>query len=392
MKISVVTGSRADFGLLSPVMRHIQNSSNTELQTIVTGSHLSPVFGSTAREITAAGFEIDWTLPQMNSADTGRDVALQIGAGIPASIEALEALAPDAVVLLGDRYELLATAIACFFLGIPIVHLHGGEVTYGAFDDAVRHIVSRLAHVHAVAAPEYGERLVRAGEDPNSVHVVGGLGVDLVSTIDRMSLEQIQAQLQIEVLAPLLLVTYHPVTGVSHDTEDEVSNLISALGAFPEATVIFTVSNGDPEHALIMEATENAVCANANWHMFRSLGSPLYLSLMAHASAVVGNSSSGLLEAPALGVPSVNIGPRQEGRLQAQNVISCASDRDSIVDAIKLALAAPTGEPSATEQNPYGVPGAAAKIADLIGSIEFDNLPPKRYFDGLGREESAVGP
>ena len=381
MKVAVVTGTRAEFGLLAPLMHKIESSEKLDLQLIVTGAHLLAEFGSTVDEIRAEGFTIDRKVPDITSALTGQEVARQVGAGVIAFTDALGELAPDVVVLLGDRYELLAAATAAFFLGIPIVHVHGGEVTQGAFDDAIRHAISRFARVHAVAAPEYAERLIRAGEQPDSVHVVGGLGVDALANVHRLPRHELEAELGIRLGDPLFLVTYHPVTAAAHDTKSEIASLVAALEAFPEATVVFTLPNADPEHEIIAGALEGAALEHDRWHLFSSLGTRNYVSLLSEAAVVVGNSSSGLLEAPSLEVPTVNIGPRQDGRLAAQSVLSCGTNQEEIEENITRAISREFADSIRGMQSPYGMPGAPDRIIALLESIPFDTLVEKVYYD-----------
>ena len=380
-KIAVVTGTRAEYGLLAPVMHKIKASSSLELQVIVTGAHLLAEFGLTVEDIVEEGFVVNRSIPEISSASTGAEVAQQVGAGVIAFTAAFGELAPDALVLLGDRYELLAAATAAYFLAIPIVHLHGGEVTQGAFDDAIRHTISQFARVHAVAAPEYAERLIRAGAQPDSVHVVGGLGVDSVHSADNLTKNELEAALGIVLEGPLLLVTYHPVTAGKHDTETEIQSLFSALGSFPEATVVFTLPNADPEHDVIAKALQEVVKGKEDWHLFSSLGATTYLSLLTQASAVVGNSSSGLTEAPILRVPTVNIGPRQDGRLKARTVLSCGTGQAEIEEAIVQALSHDFMESLIGVESPYGTAGATDRVLALLESTAFDTLDQKKYYD-----------
>ncbi|MDA8900962.1 UDP-N-acetylglucosamine 2-epimerase [Pontimonas sp.] len=370
----VVTGTRAEYGLLAPLMGKIKKSPSLELKVVVTGAHLLSEFGLTANDIVNDGFTIDRLIPEISSAGSGGEVARQVGSGIVAFAEALEDLAPDAVVVLGDRYELLAAATAAFFLEIPIVHLHGGEVTHGAFDDAIRHTISQFARVHAVAAPEYAETLIRAGVDAHSVHVVGGLGVDFLHSVEKLTRVELEAELGVHLGDPLLLVTYHPVTAAQHDTEAEIQSLFAALAEVPEATVIFTLPNADPEHSVIVEALQKVVLAKEKWYLFSSLGSRKYLSLLSHASAVVGNSSSGLMEAPALGVPTVNIGPRQDGRLEARSVLSCGTSETEISAKIKQACSISFRQSLEGMKNPYGQAGATNMVLALLESTDFGSL------------------
>ena len=380
-KIAVVTGTRAEYGLLAPVMHKISASSTLELQVVVTGAHLLVEFGLTVEDIVEEGFVVNRSIPEISSASTGAEVAKQVGAGVTAFTVAFEELAPDAILLLGDRYELLAAATAAYFLAIPIVHLHGGEVTQGAFDDAIRHTISQFARVHAVAAPEYAERLIRAGAQPDSVHVVGGLGVDSLYSANKLTKNELEAALGIVLEGPLLLVTYHPVTAAKHDTETEIQSLFSALGSFPQATVVFTLPNADPEHDVIAKALQEVVKGKENWHLFSSLGATTYLSLLTQASAVVGNSSSGLTEAPILRVPTVNIGPRQDGRLKARTVLSCGTGQAEIEEAIVQALSHDFMESLIGVESPYGTAGATDRVLALLESAAFDTLDQKKYYD-----------
>lgn len=377
----MVTGSRAEYGLLEPLLHKIEASHALELQLIVTGAHLLPEFGLTVVDIRQAGFKIDRLISEITSAGSGADVSRQIGEGTIAFTGALESLAPDAVLLVGDRYELLAPTLASFFLNIPIVHVHGGEITNGAFDDAIRHVISKFSQLHAVAAPEYAARLIRAGENPDSVAVVGGLGVDAVGNYEKLTVDQLEAELGIPLGSRLLLVTYHPVTAAEHDTMAEIRNLLAALSSFPEMTVIFTLPNADPENKLITEALTAATSKNKKWHVFSALGAQKYLSLLSHASAVVGNSSSGLLEAPALRVPTVNIGPRQDGRIQAPSVLTCGTSRGEIEAAISRVTTAEFLASFEGMESPYGGVGASDKIIRLLETTVFDKLRYKNYWD-----------
>ena len=372
--VAVVTGTRAEFGLLAPLMKKIRSSSSLNLQVIATGTHLLPEFGMTKNEITQMGFTIDWEVSEIMRALTPNDAARQVGFGIVGFTEAFQSLSPDVVTLLGDRYELLAAATAAFFLGVPIVHLHGGESTQGAFDDAIRHAISQFSSLHAVAADEYADRVIRAGAAPKDVYVVGGFGIDSIHHAKRLTRLELESDLGISMSEPLFLVTYHPVTSGPHDTLAETEALVHALESFPEATVVFTSPNADPEHHVIREVIQSNVRFNPNWHFFDSLGSEKYLSLVAEASVIVGNSSSGLMEAPALGVPTVNIGPRQAGRLMAGSVLCCDPNEAEIARSILRACSPDFQESFGDMENPYGKPGASSTVLNLLESADFDSL------------------
>jgi len=322
MKICVVTGTRAEFGLLEELMALIRDSTKLTLQTVVTGAHLLEKLGHTVDDIVSAGFSIEATVSEITKAETSADVAQQVGHGIQGFTLALTELKPDAIVILGDRYEMLAAATAAFFLTIPIVHIHGGEVTEGAFDEGIRHVITKFAQIHCVAAPEYKRRVVQLGESPDRVHVVGGLGVDQIQRTTLLDEGDLEAQLDVSLSDTVFLVTYHPETAGHRSVANDVRELVLALEAFPEATVVFTLPNADPGHQVVTQLFEESVRRHpGRWHLFSSLGRVRYLSLAHHADVVIGNSSSGLLEMPSLKKPTVNIGNRQSGRLSASSVV-----------------------------------------------------------------------
>lgn len=382
MKIAAVTATRAEFGILSDLLCGIHKSSYLELKLIVTGTHLLEEFGDTVRYIQSAGIPISYTVNEITHAHTDLEVANQVGAGIGGFAKALSEIEPDMIVILGDRYEMLAASIASFFLGIPILHIHGGEVTEGAFDDSIRHTITKLASLHCVAHETYARRVIQLGEHPDSVHVVGGLGADGLSRATLKSRENLERDLKIKISDPLLLVTQHPVTSGPRDTLLEATELIHALNHFEEATVIFTMPNADPEHRVLEEIFRSAVeHRRERWYFFESLGQLNYWSLMAKASAVVGNSSSGILEAPSLGVPTVNIGNRQKGRIFAPSVVACESTSDSIVATLRLVLTPSFRESLGDSESPFSKSGSAGRILSIIESAETQKWPKKKFYD-----------
>ena len=382
MKIAVVTGTRAEFGLLSGLMKMIKGSAKLELQVIVTGTHLLPDFGNTVDAIANAGFKIDAEVRAITHAETGVDVARQIGAGTTEFTDTFCSLGPDAVVLLGDRYEMLAGAIAGFFLEIPIVHIHGGEVTNGAFDDTIRHAITKFASVHCVAHEDYAARVIQLGEQPDAVVVVGALGVDQLSSTALYTREQLEQNLGITLRDPIFLVTYHPVTSGESDALTEVSALVAALEATTEATVIVTMPNADPDHQVISEVLRSAASRHAErWLFSQSLGQVNYWSVMALATAVVGNSSSGILEAPSLHTATINVGPRQDGRILARSVVSCAATEASISEALRSVISQEFRDSLSAVGNPLGGPGAAIKILEVLENLSPGNLRGKVFFD-----------
>jgi UDP-hydrolysing UDP-N-acetyl-D-glucosamine 2-epimerase len=389
MKIAVVTGTRAEFGLLSGLMTLIADSPQLDLQVIVTGTHLLPEFGHTVEAIAGAGFQIAAEVRGITHANTGADVGRQVGAGTSEFTDTFASLSPGVVVLLGDRYEMLAAAIAAFFLEIPIVHVHGGEVTHGAFDDTIRHAITKFSSVHCVAHEDYAARVIQLGEQPGTVHVVGALGIDQLSSTALKTREELEQHLGIALGDRVFLVTYHPVTSGESDALSEVSELVAALEAIPEATVIVTMPNADPDHHVIVDVLREAASRHpGQWLFSESLGQTNYWSVMALATAVVGNSSSGILEAPSFSTPTVNIGPRQDGRIFAESVVSCAPSEPSILSALQRVMSAEFRDSLGTVTNPLGGPGAAHRILATIENLSPDTLNNKLFHDLPGPKRS----
>lgn len=382
MKVAAVTATRAEFGLLAGLLKEIHGSPQFELQLIVTGTHLLEEFGHTVQEIHSAGIPISRTVHEISHADTGLDVANQVGAGIMSFSRALSELEPDIIVILGDRYEMLAASVAAFFLAIPILHIHGGEVTEGAFDDSIRHAITKLASIHCVAHEDYRRRVIQMGEHPDTVHVVGALGADEISKAQLKPRDVLQKELGFEFGGTMLLVTQHPVTVGPRDTHAETVELINALSMFSDATVVFTMPNADPEHRTIENLIKRAVSERqSRWYFFESLGQTNYWSLMAQASAVVGNSSSGILEAPLFRVPTVNIGDRQKGRIHASSVVDCDSTADSIAAKVRIVLQPSFRDGLTTQTYPFGGPGAVERILAAMTAVSPKALPRKVFCD-----------
>jgi UDP-hydrolysing UDP-N-acetyl-D-glucosamine 2-epimerase len=390
MKIAVVTGTRAEFGLLSGLMTLIDDSPKLDLQVVVTGTHLLPEFGHTVDAIRGAGFQIAAEVRAITHANTGADVGRQVGAGTSEFTDTFNSLSPDVAVLLGDRYEMLAAAIAALFLEIPIVHIHGGEVTHGAFDDTIRHAITKFSSVHCVAHADYAARVIQLGEHPETVHVVGALGVDQLSNTPLKNREQLEQHLGIALRDPLFLVTYHPVTSGESDALAEVSALVAALEAISEATVVVTMPNADPDHQAIVDVLRTAVSRYPErWVFSESLGQVNYWSAMALATAVVGNSSSGILEAPSFQTATINIGPRQDGRIFAQNVVSCSATEASIFRALQRVMAEEFRNALGGVTNPLGGPGAAKRILGVLENLSPGNLQGKVFYDQPGSQAKA---
>ena len=372
-RIAFFTSTRAEYGLLRPLMAEVASRPSLSLQTIVAGTHLSEEYGETWREIAADGFPIDARINMQVQTDDAVGVAVSAGLALTGTAEALARMQPDILVLLGDRYELLAAAQAAVLARIPIAHIHGGETTEGAIDDSIRHAITKLAHLHFPAAQAYAERILQMGESADRVWTVGAPAMDNIASLDPVPLEALEVFIGMPLRAPAFLVTYHPVTLASDGGQAAMEALLAALDEHV-GSIVITGTNADPGATPIRKALQ--AFANANEGrvaLVESLGTRRYLSLMQHVDAVVGNSSSGLLEAPAVGVPTVDIGARQRGRLRAPSVIHCEETASSIRQALDTVLTPEHRQLAARRDSPYGRPGAAKRIVDVLQSVGIDS-------------------
>jgi UDP-N-acetylglucosamine 2-epimerase (non-hydrolysing)/GDP/UDP-N,N'-diacetylbacillosamine 2-epimerase (hydrolysing) len=361
--IAVVSGSRADYGLLFWPMKRLSAESSFRLSIIVTGMHLAPEFGQTVDQFAADGFEVDARVPTLDEEDSAGGVARAIGRGVTGMTEALQRLRPDLVLLLGDRFEIFAAAQAAFVLRIPIAHLCGGDVTNGALDDAFRHSISKMAGLHFPTNADAVQRLRQLGETEDRIYNIGSTGLDYLKQRKPLTRVELESALGHALAARYLLAVFHPATLDPVPTLDQFDALLQALrGLPPEIGIVFTLANADAEGRAINAAIETFVKTRPGAHAHASLGSDRYLGLMAQAAALVGNSSSGLYEAPSLGTPSVNIGNRQDGRLRASTVIDSVPETEAITDAIRKALAMPH-DPMV---NPYGDGDASERLVDAL--------------------------
>lgn len=362
-KICVVTGSRAEYGLLYWLLKDIAADPGLELQIIATGMHLSPEFGLTYRQIETDGFTIDAKVEMLLSADTPVAVTKSLGLGVIGFADALDRLSPDIVVVLGDRFEILAAAQAAMLARIPLAHIHGGETSEGAYDEGIRHAISKMAHWHFVAAESYRQRVVQLGEDPQRVFNVGAPGLDHLRRTSLLSRGELEQSLGMRLGQPLLLVTYHPVTLGERTPEAAMEELLAALRELSDACVVFTYPNADTGGRALRQAIDRFVGDHPQrMRGYASLGQLRYLSLMRQADAIVGNSSSGLTEAPALKRATVNIGDRQKGRLKASSVIDVPEQRAEISAAIRRALSPEFREHLRKTQSLYGCGDASAAM------------------------------
>ena len=381
-KICVITGTRAEFGLTRWLMDEIKKSSNLSLQLIVTGTHLSPEYGHTVWEIEKAGFEIDLKLDMLLSSNTAIGVTKSIGMGTIGFADAFENLKPDIVVVLGDRYEIFSAVTSAMISGIPIAHIHGGEVSEGAFDEAIRHSISKMSHLHFVAAEDYRKRVIQLGEQPDRVFNVGGMGIDALSNIKLLSRTEIENDLGLSFGAKSLLVTFHPITlDTVNSSKLQMVELLNALKSFKDITIIFTAPNADTGSNELLKLVQTFVNSNANSYLYTSLGQLRYFSCMKQVNGLVGNSSSGLLEAPSFKIGTINIGDRQQGRLKSKSVIDTAPDTHSIISAIENLFSAKFQKGLEFVENPYGEPGASKMIKEKLESVSLDKIRKKKFHD-----------
>lgn len=373
--------------MLRWVMEEIQASAALELRVVVTGAHLSPEFGMTVSEIESDGFVIDQRVEMLLSADTPTAITKSIGLGMIGFADALAAIRPDILLVLGDRYEILAAVTAALVARIPVAHVHGGETTQGAIDEAIRHSITKMSQLHFVATQAYQNRVIQLGEEPSRVFCVGGLGIDGIRKTTLLTRTALEDCLGIRFLDRNLLVTLHPVTLETETAESQMDELLAALVNLQDTAIVFTMSNADTDGRALLEKVKVFCERHANAHWFSSLGHVRYLSLLAQVDAVVGNSSSGLTEAPTFKIATINIGDRQLGRIRAQSVIDCSPTRESIADALATAYSPDFQAKLLAVANPYGDGGATSAIvetlASCIGGISlkkaFYDLPVRNY-------------
>jgi len=379
-KICVVSGSRAEFGLLRWLMDEIKSDHDLSLQVIVTGMHLSPEFGSTYKEIEEAGFLIDERVDMLLSSDSNSAVTKSIGLGIIGFADIFEKLKPDLLVVLGDRFEIFSATSAAMVAGLPIAHIHGGETTEGAYDEAIRHSITKMSHLHFVATEEYRKRVIQLGEHPDRVFNFGGLGVDAIKKIKLLNKKDLELALNMHFLDKSLLVTFHPVTLEDEEYSfSQMEELLLALKNFKDTSIIFTLPNADTGGKKIADLVNKFVELNPNCKLYKSLGQLKYLSCLKQVDGVIGNSSSGLLEAPSFKVGTINIGDRQKGRIMSNSVINCHPTKDAISKAINK-LYDPSFKESLTEViNPYGDGGASEKIVEVLRNHSLMGIKKKIF-------------
>ncbi|WP_068986495.1 UDP-N-acetylglucosamine 2-epimerase [Lysinibacillus xylanilyticus] len=380
-KICFVTGTRAEYGLLTNLMKRIQDEEGFKLQLVVTGMHLSPEFGETYKQIEVDGFKIDEKLEMLLSSDTATGVVKSMGLAMIGFADAFERLQPDLIVILGDRFEMLAVAQTALVMHIPIAHISGGEITEGAIDDAIRHAITKLSSIHFSANKEYKERIIQLGEQPDRVFNVGDPGVENIRKIDYLSQYELEDYFGFD-LSKLFLITFHPTTLEPNMAKSQLTELFLALDEFKDFNIIFTKSNADSDGRIINEMIDEYTAKNnTRVRSYFSLGQRRYLSTLKIAKVVIGNSSSGIVEAPVLCVPTVNIGNRQKGRLKAESIIDCDISKGKIIEAISKATNTHFIEKLKDIPLKYDGFETSSDIVKVLKKLDFSTLTRKKFYD-----------
>ena len=380
-KICVITGSRAEYGLLRWVMQGIKDDPALKLQVLATGMHLSREFGLTYREIEKDGFRIDRKVKMLTGSDTPVGIAKSMGKGLIGFADALHELKPDLIVVLGDRFEILSAVATALVARIPVAHLHGGELTEGAFDEAIRHSITKMSHLHFVATEEYRRRVIQLGEQPQRVFTVGGLGIDNILRLKLFKREELEVVLNFKLGKKSLLITFHPVTLENDAGVKQMGEVLKALRKIKKTQLIFTLPNADTKSRKLIKMVKQFVAQHPNARAYPSLGQLRYLSCIAQVDGVVGNSSSGLAEVPSFRKGTINIGDRQQGRLQASSVISCQATRSSIANAIKRLYSRDFQARLSQVRNPYGTGGASNRVVKFLKHCSLNGISKKSFYD-----------
>ena len=366
-RIGIMTGTRAEYGLLKPLMQEINKDNDLELYLIVSGMHLSPEFGMTYQEIEEDGFEINAKVEMLLSSDSPAGISKSIGLGVIGFADEFQRADLDMLILLGDRYEALSAAICAMVMRIPIAHLHGGELTEGAIDEGIRHSITKMSYLHFTSTEQYRNRVIQLGENPERVFYVGALGVENIKKINLMTKEELERSIHFEIDENTVIVTYHPVTLENNTVEEQFLNLLEVLDRNPKIRMIFTKANADTNGRIVNELIDKYAAQNSERACaFVSLGQKRYLSALKYCRIVIGNSSSGIIEAPSFGKPIINIGDRQKGRICADSVINCGYTQQEIQQAMETALTKEFENKARNCRNPYEKENTAANIISVI--------------------------
>lgn len=366
-RIGIMTGTRAEYGLLKSLMQEINKDNDLELYLIVSGMHLSPEFGMTYKEIEEDGFEINAKVEMLLSSDSPAGISKSIGLGVIGFADEFQRADLDMLILLGDRYEALSAAICAMVMRIPIAHLHGGELTEGAIDEGIRHSITKMSYLHFTSTEQYRNRVIQLGENPERVFYVGALGVENIKKINLMTKEELERSIHFEIDENTVIVTYHPVTLENNTVEEQFLNLLKVLDRNPKIRMIFTKANADTNGRIVNELIDKYAAQNSERACaFMSLGQKRYLSALKYCRIVIGNSSSGIIEAPSFGKPIINIGDRQKGRICADSVINCGYTQQEIQQAMETALTEEFENKARNCRNPYEKENTAANIISVI--------------------------
>ena len=379
--ICVATGTRAEYGLLKYLLRDIQGDEAFDLKIIVTGAHLSPTHGLTINEIIDDGFHVDAKVDMLLGSDSSLEITKSMGLGLIGFADALNKFNPDLLVILGDRYEMLVAVTAALIAKVPVAHIHGGELTQGAFDDSIRHAITKLSHIHFVATEEYRKRVIQLGEQPDKVFCVGGLGVGAIRRAQLLSREDLEKSLGLKLANRNLLITFHPETLGSSSPEKQIESLLSVLDSMSEVNLIFTGTNADTGGSTVMNLIRAFVEKKSNAYLFDSLGHTRYLSCLKYFDGVVGNSSSGLLEAPSFQIGTINIGDRQRGRLMANSVISCDANPLNIANAFEKLFSPEFKSLLNGVVNPYDHGDSSSQIVQVLRHQDLTRIACKSFYD-----------
>ncbi|SDC58399.1 UDP-N-acetylglucosamine 2-epimerase [Halanaerobium congolense] len=383
-KVCVVTGTRAEYGLLRPLIKKIDENPKFELQLIATGMHLSPEFGLTYRNIESDGFKIDEKVEILLSSDTSIGISKSMGLGLISFSESYNKLNPDLIIILGDRYETFSATAAASVANIPVAHLHGGELTEGAFDDSFRHSMTKMSYLHFTSTEEYRKRVIQLGENPERVFNVGALGVENILNLDLLSKRELERELDISLREKYLLIVFHPVTLENKTAENNFKELLKAIEKYDEdISKVFIKGNSDTEGRIINQMIDNYINEKNNSYAFTSLSIENYLSLLKNCFAMVGNSSSGVLEAPSLNIPSINIGDRQKGRIKAESVFDCKNNENDILSTLKEINHLFLNDKFKNINNPYEKENTSDEIIKVIERFLIDNKIglKKKFYD-----------
>jgi GDP/UDP-N,N'-diacetylbacillosamine 2-epimerase (hydrolysing) len=380
-KICVVTGTRAEYGLLYWLMKEIEIDNELELQIIATGMHLSPEFGLTYKEIEKE-FKIDKKIEILLSSDTSIGISKAMGLAQISFCEAFEELKPDILIVLGDRYEIFSVVSTAMIARIPIVHLHGGETTEGAFDESIRHSITKMSHLHFTATDEYKNRVIQLGEHPSRVFNVGGMGIENIKTLKLLTKDEFEKSIEFKLNKKNILVTFHPVTLENSTAKEQFQELLNAIDDLEDTNIIFTKANSDTNGRVINQMIDEYVAKHSDKSVgFTSLGQLRYLSALQYVDAMVGNSSSGLAEAPSFQIGTINIGDRQKGRIKADSVIDCEPEKSDIAQAFEKLYSQEFQDILKDTINPYGDGCASMKIIEEIKKVDLQNILKKSFYN-----------